>query len=60
MGNNKDEEEGDKALVQHLPNGGNPPATVDDEGLLVLRDSELDEDSISCDLLPLPLAWVKF
>ena len=46
--------------MQHLPNGGKPPATVDDEGLLVFRDSKLDEDSISCGLLPVPLAWDMF
>jgi len=40
-----------------LTNGGKPPATADDDGLRMLRDSKFDDDSFSvASLLPLPLA----
>lgn len=47
-------------LLQHLPNGGKPPATDDEEGLLILLDSTLDKESVSATLLPVPLPWDKF
>lgn len=48
-------------MVKHLPNGGKPPAT-DDEGLRLLRDSILENDSVSgvVDLLPVPIACDRF
>lgn len=50
------------AFRKHLPSGGKPPATEDDEGLLMFRDSKLEKDSVSgvVNLLPVPLAWDKF
>ena len=49
-------------LLKHLPSGGNPPATDDGGGLLELRDSKLEEDSVSgvINLLPELLVWDKF
>lgn len=48
--------------MQNLPNGGKPPATDDDEGLLMFRGSKPDKesDSEAGSLLPGPLAWDKF
>lgn len=48
--------------IHHLPRGGRPPATDDEDGLRMLRDSRLVKDSISevVNLLPVPLAWDKF
>lgn len=47
-------------LVQHLPNGGKPPATEDDEGLRAFLDSKWGMDSDSGCLLPVPLTWDEF
>lgn len=47
-------------LVKHLPNGGKPPATDDDEGLRTFLDSKLDKASDSGGLLPVALAWDEF
>lgn len=46
----------------HLPSGGKPPATDDDECLRMFRDSEFGKGSVSevVNLLPLALAWDKF
>ena len=46
----------------HLPSGGKPPATDDEEGLRMFRDSEFGKGSVSevANLLPLALAWDKF
>lgn len=48
--------------MKNLPNGGKPPATDDDEGLLMFRGSKPDKESGSevGSLLPGPLAWDKF
>lgn len=48
--------------VKHLPKGGNPPATVEDEGLRAFRDSilEYDSESGAADLLPVFMACDKF
>lgn len=45
-----------------LPNGGNPPATDDDEGLRMFRGSipDIESGSVEGSLLPGPLAWDKF
>lgn len=44
-------------MIKHLPKGGKPPATDDEGGLRLLRDSMLDNDSVSgvVDLLPVVL-----
>lgn len=46
----------------HLPSGGKPPATDEEECLRGFRDSELGKGSASevVNLLPLALAWDKF
>ena len=46
----------------HLPSGGKPPATDDEECLRVARDSEFGKGSVSelVNLLPLALACDKF
>lgn len=46
----------------HLPSGGKPPATDEEECLREFRDSEFGKDSVSeaVYLLPLALAWDKF
>lgn len=48
--------------MKNLPNGGKPPATDDDEGLLMFRGSKPDKESGSevGSLLPGPLPWDKF
>lgn len=49
-----------RGFVQHLPNGGKPPATEEDEGLRAFLDSKWDMDSDSGCLLPVILAWEEF
>lgn len=48
--------------IKHLPKGAKPPATVDEGGLRLFRDSILEYDSVSgvVDLLPVFIACDKF
>lgn len=47
---------------EHLPRGGKPPATDEECGLRLFRESELENDSVSevVNFLPVPLACDRF
>lgn len=48
--------------VMDLPSGGKPPATDEEDGLLLFLDSTFETGSVSglVNLLPVALAWDKF